>query len=136
MSNYAAYFTERNTAGLAIQQTSLLPITVPLMGNLSYGLHPSFGTITGGINPGLHPLWATGDLAVVTNVGTLVSPMTRAQYQQNLVQKPYQLFSHSDQVSQGQTGVSNGQAFTGWGGRVADNLTPGQNPNGHRKIKN
>lgn len=130
ISNYTAYFNERNASSLAIPQASLLPISVPLLGGLTYGLNPNFGTITGGINPGIHPLWATGDLAVVTNVGTLVAPMTRAQYQNNSVQKPYQLFSHSDQVSQAQTSVSNSQVFTGWGGRVADNLTTGQNPNG------
>jgi uncharacterized protein (DUF1501 family) len=56
--------------------------------------------------------------------------MTRAQYLNNSVPKPYQLFSHSDQVAQYQTSVSNSQIFTGWGGRVADNLTPGQNPVG------
>ena len=130
VSNYTAYSNERSASTLAIPQANLLPITVPLMGNLTYGLHPSFGTVTGGINAGLHPLWAAGDMAVVTNVGTLVAPMTRTTYQNNSVPKPYQLYSHSDQVSQAQTSVSNGQVFTGWGGRVADNLTPGQNPNG------
>jgi uncharacterized protein (DUF1501 family) len=129
VSNYAAYFNERNPSTLAIPQASLLPISVPLLG-LDYGLHPNFGTVTGGINAGIHPLWAAGDLAIVPNVGTLVAPMTRAQYQNNSIQKPYQLFSHSDQVAQYQTSISNTQAFTGWGGRVADNLTPGQNPNG------
>lgn len=130
ISNYAAYFNERNPSSLAIPQASLLPVSVPLLGGLSYGLHPSFGTVTGGINPGIHPLWATGDMAVVTNVGTLVAPMTRTQYQNNSIQKPYQLYSHSDQVNQAQTSVSSGVVFTGWGGRVADRLTVGQNPNG------
>ena len=69
-------------------------------------------------------------MAVVTNVGTLIQPMTRAQYLNNSVPKPYQLFSHSDQVAQSQTSVSNTQVFTGWGGRTADNLTPIHNPNG------
>ena len=130
VSNYTAYFNERNAPGLAIQQADLLDIPVPLMGGLDYGLHPSFGTVAGGLNPGLHPLWAAGDMAIVTNVGTLVAPMTRAQYLNNTVPKPYQLFSHSDQVAQYQTSVANGQLFTGWGGRIADNLTAVQNPNG------
>ena len=129
VSNYTAYFNERNTPGLAIPQANLLPISVPLLG-LDYGLHPSFGTVVGGLNAGVHPLWAAGDMAIVTNVGTLVAPMTRTQYLNNSVPRPYQLFSHSDQVAQYQSSVSNTQVFTGWGGRVADNLTPGQNPNG------
>ena len=130
ISNYQAYFDERNASGLAIPQGSLLPVSVPLLGGLSYGLHPSFGTVTGGINAGLHPLWELGDLAIVTNVGSLVAPMTRATYLDNSVPRPQQLFSHSDQVAQAQTSISNTQVFTGWGGRIADNLTAAQNPNG------
>jgi uncharacterized protein (DUF1501 family) len=56
--------------------------------------------------------------------------MTKAQYQNGSVQKPYQLFSHSDQVYQNQTSVSNAQAYTGWGGRVSDRMTSPNNPNG------
>jgi uncharacterized protein (DUF1501 family) len=129
ISNYTAYFNARNTQGLAIAQASLLPITVPRMSNLTYGLHPSFGTITGGLNAGIHPLWADGKMAIVTNVGTLVAPMTKQQYQNNSVQKPFQLFSHSDQVSQFQGGRSDTQTFTGWGGRISDLRTAPDNPN-------
>lgn len=128
ISNYAAYSAERAASTLAIDQTTLLPISVPQLGGLSYGLHPSFGT--GATNAGIYPLWEAGDLAIVTNVGTLISPMTRQQFINNTVPKPYQLFSHSDQVAQYQTSVSNTQVFTGWGGRIADNMTTGQNPNG------
>src|SRR5688572_3759611 len=45
VSNYAAYNAARTTQGLALSQTSLLPISVPRIGNLSYGLHPSLGTV-------------------------------------------------------------------------------------------
>jgi uncharacterized protein (DUF1501 family) len=128
VSNYTAYFNARNPQGLALAQASLLPITVPRMGNLTYGLHPSFGTVTGGINAGIHPLWADGKIAIVTNVGTLVAPMTKQQYQNNSVQKPFQLFSHSDQVSQFQGGRSDTQSFTGWGGRISDLRTAPDNP--------
>lgn len=130
LSNYAAYAAARQPQGLALAQATLLPITVPAMGGLSYGLHPALGTITGGTNNGIHELWAQGKLAMVTNCGTLVRPMTKAQYQNGSVQKPYQLFSHSDQVNQSQTSISNTAAFTGWGGRIADRLTAGQNPAG------
>lgn len=130
ISNYAAYAAARQPQGLAIPQTELLPISVPRMGGLTYGLHPALGPVTGGINNGIHELWAQGRLAVVTNCGTLVSPMTKAQYQNGSVPKPYQLFSHSDQVYQTHTSISNAQAFTGWGGRMSDRMTQGNNPNG------
>lgn len=131
ISNYAAYSSVRSASTLAIPQNTLLPITVPRLGGLSYGLHPSLGPgATNAINNGIHELYGLGKLAIVTNVGTLVRPLTKAQYQSSSFQKPYQLFSHSDQVTQSQTSVSNTQAFTGWGGRISDNMTAGQNPNG------
>lgn len=130
ISNYSAYSNARSGAGLAIAQNSFLPIAVPRMNNLSYGLHPSLGTIAGGINNGIYELWAQGKMAIVTNTGTLVKPMTRSQYQNNSIQKPFQLFSHSDQVSQFHSGRSDTQAFTGWGGRISDRRSYLDNPNG------
>jgi uncharacterized protein (DUF1501 family) len=133
ISNYTAYFNARNTQGLAIAQASLLPITVPRMGNLTYGLHPGLGPQAAGtniVNNGIHELWGLGKMAVVTNVGTLVAPMTKAQYQNGSVPKPFQLFSHSDQVSQYQGGRSDIESFTGWGGRISDLRTTPDNPSG------
>ncbi|MGB5015462.1 MAG: DUF1501 domain-containing protein [Pyrinomonadaceae bacterium] len=126
VSNYAAYAAARSAQGLALPTTgtgALLPITVPRMGGLGYGLHPSLGPVAGGINNGIHDLWGLGKLAAVVNVGNLARPMTKAQYQSNSVLKPYQLFSHSDQVNQSQTSISGTQAFTGWGGRISDQMT-------------
>lgn len=133
ISNYTAYSNARLASGLAIDQSALLSISVPRMNNLAYGLHPGLGPQPAGaniVNTGIHDLWALGKLAVVTNVGTLVAPMTRTQYQNNTVQKPFQLFSHSDQVSQYQGGRSDIESFTGWGGRVSDLRTSPDNPNG------
>jgi len=128
ISNYSAYFNARNTQGLAIAQGSLLPITVPKVSNLTYGLNPSFGT--GATNGGIHGLWAQGKMAIVPNTGTLVAPMTRTQYQNGSVARPFQLFSHADQVSQYQAGRADTQSFTGWGGRISDRLTAETNPGG------
>jgi uncharacterized protein (DUF1501 family) len=128
---YNMYSAERLPSTLAIAQGSLLPITVPRISGWSWGMHPSFGDQTGtGGNLGLHGLWAAGKLAVVPNVGTLVAPMNKTQYQNGSVMKPYQLFSHSDQVSINQTSVANTQSFTGWGGRVSDKMTAANNPSG------
>lgn len=122
ISNYAVYSAIRAPQGLAIPQASLLPITVPRMGGLQYGLHPSM--------VGLQTLFtqAQPKLAIVTNVGSLVMPLTRTTYQNNSVAKPYQLFSHSDQVNQQQSSVSSTEVYSGWGGRTADHtmsLNPG-----------
>ncbi len=134
ISNYSAYFNARNTQGLALSQASLLPIAVPRLGGLTYGLHPNLGPQTQNgttiVNNGIYDLWAQGKLASVTNVGNLVRPLTRAQYQSSSFQKPYQLFSHSDQVTQSQTSNAAIHARTGWGGRVSDTMTPTDNPGG------
>jgi uncharacterized protein (DUF1501 family) len=76
ISNYTAYFNARNTQGLAIAQASLLPIAVPRMGGLTYGLHPALGPQTPAaniVNNGIHELWGLGKMAIVTNCGTLVA---------------------------------------------------------------
>jgi uncharacterized protein (DUF1501 family) len=131
ISNYGVYSAARSAQGLAIPQAQLLPIAVPRMGGLTYGLNPNLGPLAaGGINNGIHELWAQGKMAIVPNCGTLVRPMTKTTYQNGTVQKPYQLFSHSDQVNQSQTSISNGQSFTGWGGRVADKMNAASNPTG------
>lgn len=76
----------------------------------------------------IHPLMAStkalfdaGRLAVVANVGTLVRPITKAQYSNNSVPKPANLFSHNDQQSTWQAGAAEG-ARVGWGGRMGDIL--------------
>lgn len=80
----------------------------------SFGLHPAC--------PELVTLWNEGKLATLFNAGTLVFPMTRAQYLGGILEKPPQLFSHADQVTQWQTSIPDQPALTGWGGRCADLL--------------
>ena len=134
LSNYQTYFNARSAAGLALPQNTLLPISVPRMGNLNYGLNPNLGILplvpNQVINNGIHELWAQGKMAIATNVGTLVAPMTRTQYQNGSIRKPFQLFSHSDQVSQYQGGRADTPVYTGWGGRISDLRTAPDNPNG------
>ncbi|HTL58889.1 MAG TPA: DUF1501 domain-containing protein [Candidatus Limnocylindrales bacterium] len=108
--NYAAI----RTPVLAIPQTAILPISPVNSDGHEYGLHPSC--------PELQTLFGEGKLAVVFNAGTLVFPMTRAQYKSGVLMKPPQLFSHADQVTQWQTSIPDRAPLTGWGGRCADLL--------------
>jgi uncharacterized protein (DUF1501 family) len=107
---YAEYSAARAAQGLAIPQDQLLPIQPPSLGE-EFGLHPSLTE--------LHELWNQNRLAVVCNVGTLVQPITKAQYMAG-APRPEQLFSHSNQVEQFQTAVAARSSTTGWGGRLAD----------------
>lgn len=137
VSNYAAYTAARGvqgdplTFGLGFSQAQLqnTQFNVPRLNNLTYAMHPALGPVGGGINNGVYELYGQGKLAIVSNVGTLVRPLSKgATY--NATPKPYQIGSHSDQKTQFQTSVSNTPSFTGWGGRVSDRLTAVQNPNG------
>jgi uncharacterized protein (DUF1501 family) len=128
VSNYAAYSAARAPQGLALAQNSLLPIAVPRIGGLPYGLHPSFGTVAGGINAGLQPLWMESRMAAVTNVGTLVRPLTRSDYQNSPGWRPRNLFSHVDQIYQQSNASANVEILSGWGGRISDKVTVTANP--------
>jgi len=126
LSNYALYSALRGPQGLAFAQNVPLPFNVPRMNNLTYGFHPAFGV---GANNGLYELWGQNKMAIVTNVGTLVRPTTKAQMYDETHPKPYNMFSHSDQAAQQQSGRSDEQIFTGWGGRLSDQRTGADNPN-------
>ena len=111
-SGYANYAQLRST--LALPQSALLPL--PVAGSTpAYGLHPSL--------PGLQSLWNSGNLAIVANVGTLVQPLTKAQYLSATTVKPESLFSHIDQQHQWQASISDtSSSSSGWGGRLSDQL--------------
>lgn len=129
ISNYSNYSMARIQQGLALARNSLLPVSVPRIGNLPYGLHPRLGPVSGGLNNGIHELWAQGKMAIVGNVGTLVSPTSRIQYQDYSFPRPFQLFSHSDQVAQFQVARSDVSVFSGWGGKLSDRMSFTSNPN-------
>ena len=110
-TDYAQYDAIRGQGvGLAIPQELLLQITVPSH-QRDFGLHPKLS--------GLFGLWGSGNLAIVVNTGTLIRPLTRPEYEAN-AGRPYQLFSHSDQVTAFQTSYAQGHASSGWGGALAD----------------
>src|SRR5271163_825817 len=111
-AGYANYAKVR--ADLALPQAQLLPLQEP-GGVLRYGFHPAL--------PGLQGLWTSGNLAVVANVGTLVQPLTQAQYLSNSSQKPATLFSHIDQQHEWQSSNSTASSNTGWGGRLSDQFS-------------
>ena len=94
----------------ALAATVLNPATA-LPGGRQYALHPAMAPLV--------PVFNAGRMAVALNVGTLVQPTTKAQYQANSVKLPPKLFSHNDQQSYFQASNPEG-ATTGWGGRIGD----------------
>jgi uncharacterized protein (DUF1501 family) len=108
-ANFKAYSSIRG--GLALKGGNLTS-TVTSVSGAPYAFHAQLSEVAG--------MFSSKELAVVANVGSLVQPLTRAQYQAQVAPVPSNLFSHTDQQSQWQTSVAQGNSPTGWGGRVAD----------------
>ncbi len=103
----------------------ILPITpataqaVPAGTNATkrtFGLHPMLAPLI--------PLFSAGRLAIQANVGTLIQPTAKAQYNARSVSLPASLFSHNDQQSEWQSGGPLGTRY-GYGGLLADLIFSG-----------
>ena len=129
-TNYALYHAIRGggasgtgAAGIALglsdlNATRLIPSAPPAdsMGSTTreFALHPSMTA--------LRNLFNAGNAAVVLNVGPLVKPITRLQYNSSdrvNFPRPPQLFSHNDQQSIWQSSSPEGSKI-GWGGNLGD----------------
>ena len=101
-ASYKAYASIRGS--LALSGSELTP-TVYSAANAPYAFHAKL--------PELASMFSSKELAVVANVGSLVQPLTRAQYQAAQLPLPLNLFSHADQQLQWQTSVAQGNSPTG-----------------------
>lgn len=88
-NSYANYAAVR--AGLALPQASLNSINTS-KGD-EYGLHPSLAELATLYN-------AKKNVAVLANVGSLVTPLTQTEYRQQSKAIPLNLFSHLDQQTE------------------------------------
>jgi uncharacterized protein (DUF1501 family) len=141
---WPAYFNERNLGGQGLVTATAGTLLPPASGpeptgsllrinpgannpnlgmfGLNWFLGTTFNAVTGNVTipiPSFKALYDLGKAAAVCNVGTLIQPISKAQYQAG-IGRPNQLFSHSDQVAENQTCVFNTSTGTGWGGRTAD----------------
>jgi uncharacterized protein (DUF1501 family) len=108
-ASFNAYTSIRGN--LALSTSNLTPIVNSISG-APYAFHDKLAEV--------QSLFASKELAVVANVGSLVQPVTRAQYQAQQTPVPLNLFSHSDQQLQWQSSIAQGNSPTGWAGRAAD----------------
>ena len=117
-----------DTAGYNSYSTIRGPLALPQSGLIQLGQAPNFA-LNGNL-PDIAKLFDSKAAALVTNVGTLIQPTTRAQYLANQNAVPSNLFSHSDQQLEWQNAAQSGATQTGWAGRIADTLSVSANPNG------
>jgi uncharacterized protein (DUF1501 family) len=94
----------------ALGATALRPVQ-PLADDTRYALAPEM--------PEMAALFEAGRLAVQLNVGPLVTPLTRGQYEARVLRQPPKLFSHNDQQSLWQAQGAEGST-RGWGGNIGD----------------
>ena len=106
---YEAYAAARGN--LALAKDTLLQISPSNLGGRTLGIHPSM--------PEVRDLFTQGKLAFVSNVGSLLQPLTLADYKAGRY-LPVSLFSHADQIKQWQTCIPDKRTAIGWGGRAAD----------------
>lgn len=111
-AEYGVYADVRG--GIALPQNVLLPINPIVSPGLTLGLHPGLR--------GLQTLFEAGKAAFVANVGTLVERVTKDEYDNDLKRLPLNLYSHSDQLEQWQTSMTDAHSARGWAGRAADLL--------------
>ncbi len=124
-TNYARYADIRGGTGeagggIALSRASLAntvlmqPQAQVLTDNIRYALAPSM--------PRMKARFDAGVMAPLLNVGPLIVPLTRAQYESDnnsSFPRPAKLFSHNDQQSTWQSSGPEG-SVTGWGGRMGD----------------
>ena len=124
-TNYARYSEIRGGngeqgGGIALPRESLAstvlnqPADQVLTDDMQLALAPTM--------PRLAQRFSEGNMAPMLNVGPLIVPLTKAQYESgnnSSFPRPAKLFSHNDQQSTWQSSQPEGSR-TGWGGRMAD----------------
>lgn len=118
-TSYAAYQSYRTDIAIKKQELIdkglVLNPTVPL-NQRAFALAPTLAPLL--------PKFQQQRMAVLLNIGTLIKPLTKSEFNQkksNRLEVPFSLFAHDDQrrffLSTGQDGLVNG-----WGGRISDHF--------------
>jgi uncharacterized protein (DUF1501 family) len=105
----------KSRSNLAIPQNQILSLNSSGMGGQSFGVNPSMSRV--------RDLFNNGELSFLSNIGSMVEPVSRSAYDSDSVRLPLGLFSHSDQIKHWQTAIPNERASLGWAGRVAELLS-------------
>src|SRR5690606_31991608 len=97
---------------LAVPRTQLLALNT--QSQSTYGLHP---VLTESRN-----LFNQGKIALLSNVGNMLEPISKKSYLDKTALPPAHLFSHHDQTLYAHT-LNSGDLSSGWAGRIAEAMT-------------
>jgi uncharacterized protein (DUF1501 family) len=110
-NSYSAYASLRGS--LALPTSGILPLTpaIALPDGRQFALAQSLSPF--------ESLFNSNKLAVMLNLGTLIEPITKTEYQAKSKRLPPKIGSHNDQSSIWQASQPEG-ARSGWGGMMGD----------------
>ena len=141
---YSRYLSSRGgrwdqNGGVGYGFDDILPISSSGSGDGSiitegdFGLNPEFSdrfvSPSYGSTPGIQTLYNEGNLAFLTNVGSLVEPISKFEFENNLKLSPRAVNSHKDQVENWNIGGADVNIPYGWGARLMGKLLPGGRDN-------
>lgn len=120
---------------IAINQSSLLPLSLDTSSDLTLGLHPSMTE--------LQSLFNSGNMVAIANSGVLIEPSTKLGLQDGTHTMPPFLFSHNSQQAEWQRGWAGSTTTLGWAGRLmdvlssdTDSISPTFSLNGYAQLLN
>lgn len=106
---------------LALPRGQILPVSPSTYSDgQDYGFHPLMRES--------QRLFDTGRMAVIANVGSLVRPLSKQEYEDESAPLPKQLFSHNDQTDSWLAADARGSAGLGWAGKTVDIMYPNGAP--------
>jgi len=108
----------RSRQQLSVSQSNLINLTTVSGNHSALGFNQHAAP--------LHSLYQDQRLALIANVGNLIVPTTRGEYEDKSVPLPVQLFSHSDQKIQWQQLQGRGRSELGWGAAAAEHFSTSQ----------
>jgi len=108
------YTEVRGDVAIPLNQILEINDTKGEQGCTTFGMHPSLTHI--------HQLYGEGDVAWVANMGNLVEPITKNEYEDETKQFPPALFAHNTQTTITQTVHAQNAAANGVLGRIGDIL--------------
>lgn len=113
-TEYADYTTTRGSLALDNNAGELIDLNYNDNGR-TFGIHSGMTRA--------RDLFNQGQLSFVSNIGTLIEPISDYNDYENGNKKlPLGLYSHNDQIMQWQTSIPQSRSAVGFGGRIADIL--------------
>jgi uncharacterized protein (DUF1501 family) len=112
---YDEYAAVRTVAKLTKNQILQVSVPAGTQPCTKFGVHPDLSV--------LRTMYNDGDLAFIANIGTLIEPLSKSDFEAKTKQVPPSLFAHNTQQRQGQSVHAQLMGAKGVLGRIRDALS-------------